>query len=98
MKTKQISKPTKQASATGNSREHRQLEYFLGKWTHHGEIKPSAFGPGGKFTYAETCEWFEGKFALVSRSKGKTPEGTMKGLSIIAWDAAEKAYTYFEVN
>jgi hypothetical protein len=77
---------------------HRKLDYFAGKWRHEGEIKPSPYGPGGKFTYTETCEWFAGGFALVSRSEGEVPEGTMKGLSILGWDPAEKSYAYFEIN
>ncbi len=24
-------------------------------------MKPSAFDPGGKFTFTETCEWFDGR-------------------------------------
>ena len=80
------------------SRAHRKLDFFAGKWRHEGEIKPSSFGPGGKFTYTETCEWFAGGFALVCRSEGAVPEGVMKGLSILGWDAAEKSYAYFEIN
>lgn len=78
--------------------ERRKLAYFVGKWAHEGEMKPSSFGPGGTFAYTEICGWFEGESALVCRSEGTTPEGTMKGLSIIGWEPAEKAYTYYEIN
>ena len=98
MKTRKPSHSSKRPAKPQPLPAHRKLAYFVGKWAHEGEMKPSSFGPGGKFTYTETCEWFEGKFALVSRSKGNTPDGTMKGLSIIGWDAAGKAYMYFEVN
>ena len=98
MKTKKRAGAAKPAFGRQTLSQHRKLAYFVGKWAHKGEMKPSSFGPGGKFTYTETCEWFEGKFALACRSVGKTPEGTMKGLSIISWDAAEKAYAYFEIN
>ena len=78
--------------------EDRKLGYFVGKWAHEGEIKASSFGPAGKFTYTERCDWFAGRHALVCRSKGKVPEGRMTGLSLISWNAAEKAYAYFEIN
>ena len=46
--------------------EHQKLAYFAGKWASEGETKPSAFGPGGKFTFTQTCEWFAGSgFALL---------------------------------
>ena len=78
--------------------EQQKLAYFAGKWTSEGEMKPGPFGPGGKFTFTETCEWFAGGFALVCHSDGKMPEGTVKGLSIMGYDPAEKTYIYFETN
>jgi hypothetical protein len=92
-------KTKKTAGATNPGPEHQRLAYFVGKWVHEGEIKPGSFGlgdSGGKFGYTESCEWFAGKFALVSRSEGKTHEGTVKGLSITTWDSAEKTYVYCE--
>jgi Protein of unknown function (DUF1579) len=94
-------KAKKAAGAPKPGPEHQKLAYFVGKWAHHGEMKPGSFGsgdPGGKFAYRETCKWLEGRFALVGRSEGKTPEGTMKGLSIATWDPAGRTYTYFESN
>jgi hypothetical protein len=41
--------------------EHKPLGYFVGKWESEGEMKPGLFGPGGKMTSSETCEWFAGK-------------------------------------
>src|SRR5713101_549158 len=70
--------------------EHQKLAYFAGKWASEGETKPSPFGPGGKFTFTETCEWYAGGFAIVCHSEGKMPEGTMKGLSIMGYDPEEK--------
>lgn len=78
--------------------EHQKLAYFAGKWASEGEAKASEFGPGGKFTGAETCEWFEGKFALVCRSEGKFGETTFKGLSVWSYDTGEKTYVFFETN
>jgi uncharacterized protein DUF1579 len=78
--------------------EHQKLAYFAGKWVSDGETKPSPFGPGGKFTFTQNCEWFTGGFALVCHSEGKMQEGTWKGLSIMSYDPGEKTYTYFETN
>lgn len=74
--------------------EHKKLDYFVGKWTHTGEMKPGPFGPGGKMSWTDTCEWFEGGFAVVCRSDGKGPMGPMKGLGIMSYSTEEKVYTY----
>ncbi|HEV8182743.1 MAG TPA: DUF1579 family protein, partial [Candidatus Angelobacter sp.] len=78
--------------------EHQKLAYFAGKWTNEGDMKPSALGPGGKFSSSSTCEWFDGNFALVCHTDGATQTGSMKGLSIMGWDPAAKTYTYFSTN
>jgi hypothetical protein len=94
-------KTKKTAGATSPGPEHQRLAYFVGRWVHEEEMKRGSFSlgdSGAKFGYAESCEWFAGKFAVVGRSEGKTPEGTMKGLSITTWDPAEKTYVYCETN
>ena len=78
--------------------EHQKLAYFAGKWQSEGDMKPSTFGPGGKFTYTQNCEWFDGNFALVCHSDAAMQTGPVKGLSIMGWDPAAKTYTYFSTN
>jgi hypothetical protein len=78
--------------------EHAKLAYFAGKWIAEGEMKPSFYGPGGKFTSTETCEWFSGNFALVCNSEGQMFGSTVKGLSVLSYDPGEKTYVYFETN
>jgi len=78
--------------------EHQKLAYFAGKWSSEGDVKPGPFGPGGKVTFTETCEWFDGNFALVCHSDGKMQDLPHKGLSVMGWDPAEKTYTYFATN
>ena len=80
------------------SAEHQRLAYFVGKWTSVGETQASPMGPGGKFTTTDTCEWFEGRFAVVCRGEGKTPMGPMKNLALISYSAEEKVYTYYAVD
>jgi len=48
-----------------------------------------------KISFTESCEWFEGGFALVCRSEGQGPMGPSKSLSIMTYDAGKKAYTYY---
>ncbi len=78
--------------------EHEKLGYFVGKWTGEGEMKPGPMGPGGKVTSTDTCEWFEGRFAVVCRSEGKSPVGPMKSLGILSYSTEEKVYTYSGVD
>lgn len=78
--------------------EHEKLAYFAGKWASEGDSKPSPYGPAGKFTFTQTCKWYEGKFALVCDSDGKMMDLSVKGHSVMSWDPSEKTYTYFETN
>jgi len=78
--------------------EHKRLGYFIGKWTAEAEMKPSPFMPGGRMTNHDTCEWFDGGFAVVCRSEGKGPMGPTKALGILGYSTEEKAYTYYAVN
>jgi hypothetical protein len=78
--------------------EHQRLGYFVGKWTAEGEMKPGPMGPGGKFTSSDNCEWFEGRFAVVCHSEGKTAMGPMKGIGILSYSPEEKVYTYAGVD
>jgi len=78
--------------------EHEKLAYFAGKWTSEGDTKPSPFGPGGKFTFTETCDWLAGNFALLCNSEGNFMGMTIKGISVMSYDMGEKIYIYFESN
>jgi hypothetical protein len=78
--------------------ENGRLAFFVGKWKTTGEMKETPFGPGGKFTATESCEWFSGKFSLVCRSKGKGPTGPTAGLGIMGYNAEEKVYVYYGID
>jgi hypothetical protein len=75
--------------------EHKRIAFFAGKWTFDADMKPSPFGPGGKVTGNESCEWFEGGFHLTCRSKTQGAMGDQTGVGIWAYDPAEKVYTYY---
>lgn len=78
--------------------EHAKLAFFVGKWTSEGELKPSPYGPGGKFTFTEDCDWLSGNFALLCHSEGQMVGMTVKGLSVMSYDSGERNYVYFESN
>jgi len=78
--------------------EHDKLAYFVGKWTSEGEAKATSFGPGGKYTATETCEWFAGKFAVVCKAEGNMMSGKFNSLSVLSYDSYAKTYVYFETN
>ena len=78
--------------------EHQRLAYFVGKWTGEGEMKPGPMGPGGKMSTTDTCDWFDGHFAVVCHSDGKSPMGQMKSIGIIGYSPEEKVYTYYSVD
>lgn len=78
--------------------EHKRLERMVGQWSYQGEATESPMGPGGKITGSETCEWFQGGFAVVCRSKGTGPKGPGTGLSVMSYQPAKKAYTYYAIT
>lgn len=78
--------------------EHKRIAYFAGEWKFEGESKPSPMSPGGKVSGTETCEWFEGGFHLVCRSKGTGPLGPVTGQSVMGYDQGEKTYTYYGIS
>ena len=75
--------------------EHQRLSYFEGKWTTEGEQKANPFGPAGKFTSNDSCEWILDGFFLKCSSEGKDPVGAFTGLMLLGYDAANKVYTSY---
>lgn len=78
--------------------EVKKLDYFSGNWKSEGEMKPSSFGPGGKFSATGHSEWMEGGFFLVSHSDENTPMGPGKSVAVLGYDPNEKVYTYHAFN
>ena len=78
--------------------EHEALGFFAGKWRFEGEAKEGPMGPAGKITFTESCEWFEGGFALLCRSEGMSPMGPTSAFAISSYDMGQKAYTYYGVE
>ena len=91
-----LSAQTPQASAPGP--EQKKLGYFVGKWTTEGEMKASPMGPGGKITSTDDCAWFDGGFAVICHTTGKTPAGPNKSVGIMGYSTEEKVYTYYGLD
>lgn len=90
--------PAPAAAKPAPTPEHKKLGYFVGNWTSSGDMKESPFGPAGTITTQDTCEWFDGGFAIVCRGSGKGPTGPMKSLAILGYNTDEKVYTYYGVD
>jgi hypothetical protein len=78
--------------------EHKKLGYFVGDWKMEGDMKPGPMGPGGKMTSTDNCSWFDGEYAVVCKSTGKSPMGPVKGLGVMSYAPEDKQYTYFSVD
>src|SRR5262249_30024616 len=78
--------------------ELKKLEYFAGSWKSEGNIKPSNFGTGGKFSATEQNEWIPGGFFLLSHADERKLMGKGKGLAIFGYDTNEQVYTYQAYN
>jgi len=78
--------------------ELKRLDYFVGKWTLDGDMKPGAMGPGGKMTEMEDNAWMDGGFFLVGRVDFKSSMGNGTGTSYMGYDPRDKMYTYDAFN
>ena len=78
--------------------DHKRMGYFVGTWTGEAESKASPFGPAGKSSSTQTCEWYNGGFALVCNDTGSAGPVQWKGTSLMAYDPETKMYRYSSVN
>jgi len=75
--------------------EHKKLEYFVGKWTVEGEIKPNGYVPAGKTVSTETNTLGPGGFYVESRAEGgELPTR----FGFMAYDSHAKVYTSYYAN
>jgi hypothetical protein len=78
--------------------EVQKLAYYVGTWKTEGDITAGPLRGAFKFSETGTCEWFAGGFQIVCRHEGTRPAGNVADLSIIAYDAEAKGYTYFTIT
>lgn len=77
---------------------HEKLAYFVAKWNIEGDIKPTAFGPAGKYRFTEICDGLPGKFAILGKDDGNMMGGEFHGLSILTCAQAQNSYSYFQTH
>jgi hypothetical protein len=87
-----------QGQASKPGPEVQKLAYFVGSWKYEGETKASDFGPAGKFSGEETCEWFTGGFQVVCHFNETSPIGKATGMNVMAYNQEEKAYTMYSIS
>jgi hypothetical protein len=80
------------------SREHEKLGVFVGTWKDEAVMKPGPFGPGGKLSLTESCEWFTGGFIVVCHTDTTGFMGDVKTLTVLTYDPEEKLYKFYEFN
>jgi hypothetical protein len=77
---------------------NKKLGVFVGTWKDEAEMKPGPFGPGGKLSLTETCEWFTGGFSVVCHTDTTGFMGDLKTLTVLTYDPDEKLYRFYEFN
>jgi hypothetical protein len=80
------------------SPEHKKLAAFVGTWKDEAEMKPGPFGPGGRMSLTETCEWFIGGFSIVCHTETLRIRDNLKTLTVLTYEPGEKVYRLYEFN
>ncbi len=78
--------------------EVQNLGYYVGKWKGQGETKGGPFGPAGKLSSEQTCEWFRGGFQVICRGEENGPTGKREFLNILSYDQEKKAYNEYSIS
>jgi len=79
--------------------EDKRLGYYVGKWRSEADMKPTAFGPGGKVTGKQSCEWFAGGFHVVCHADFSVGAmGEEKALIIFSYNREQKAYVWYRIS
>src|ERR1700746_1242080 len=61
-------------------------------------MNASPFGPGGKMSSTETCDWFTGGFSIVCHTETTGFMGDLKTLTVLGYDPEDKVYRFYEFN
>lgn len=75
--------------------ELKELAWLAGTWSGKVQIQP----PGGK-PFGETARWkvtpvLDGRYLQMDLTHDVGPLGTVRGISMLGWDAKAKAYAMF---
>jgi len=78
--------------------EVQKLGYYVGSWEGHGETKAGPFGPAGKLSSKQTCDWFPGGFQVVCRGEEHGPTGARNFLNLLSYDEKARSYTQYSIS
>jgi hypothetical protein len=74
--------------------ELKKLDYFAGRWSATGDIRPGLTAEGGRFTGTNRVQWMNGGFFLVTRSEFHGAMGKGTETAYMGYDSNDKVYTY----
>jgi hypothetical protein len=80
------------------SPELKKLRYFIGTWNISGEMKPTSFGPAGKFTGTHRNVWSSDGLSLTSNWDEQRTGSSDSGQATYGYDSSGKTYTYHSVD
>jgi hypothetical protein len=72
--------------------EIKKFDVFLGHWTYTGEYKAGPLGPAIKVTGEWSCRGILGGFFFQNQFAEKGPMGESRGIEIVGYDPAKKAF------
>ena len=81
-----------QTTAPKPNPEFKKFDVFLGHWTYEGEYKAGPLGPGSKVTGEETGKRILGGFFIQFQLTEKGAMGETRGVEIVGYDPANKAF------
>ncbi len=76
----------------------QMMGYFVGDWKLEGTMKVNPTAPAAPFTSTEHAEWVPGNFFVETHSSMKSPMGNIRGMRVMEYNPADKAYTYNAYN
>lgn len=85
-------------AAVPPSAEQKKLGVFVGTWKDEGEMKAGPFGPGGKISITQSCEWFSGRYSVVCHSETTGVTGDRNSISILSYNVDENFYEFYELK
>jgi len=86
------------ASVPAPGPDVQMLGYYVCSCVGHGQTKAGPFGPAGKLSSEQTCEWFAGHFQVVCRGQEHSPTGTRSFLNVLSYDQATHSYKQYSIS
>jgi len=81
-----------QTTAPTPDPEIKKFDVFVGHWTYTGEYMAGPLGPSSKVTGEWSCRKILGGFFFQNQFAEKGPMGESRGIEIVGYDPAKKAF------